>query len=172
MTATQQLAGMMAEFLPEIATSAKKILAVLRPMFKGADELVYDYPVGLVNAFSPTGHGKDGIASIVLYPRWINLFLSGGPKLPDPTKRLRGAGSVVRHIVLENGVATLREKDVQALIKGAIKMATIGLDPKRAGRLVIKVISPKKRPRRPVEKPASSRKSASAARSRPRRART
>ncbi|HEY4175981.1 MAG TPA: hypothetical protein VGM90_04090 [Kofleriaceae bacterium] len=169
--AKKLLAGMMAEYLPAIATSAKKILAVLRPMFKGADEMVYDYPVGLVIAFSPTGRGKDGIASIVLYPKWINLFLLNGPTLPDPTKRLQGAGTAVRHITLDDGIATLREKDVQALIKSAIKASEFGLDAKRKGQLVIQVISPNKRPRRPVEK-ASSRKPASVARSPRRRGRT
>ncbi|HEY4059422.1 MAG TPA: hypothetical protein VGM39_22545 [Kofleriaceae bacterium] len=170
--AKKLLAGMMAELLPAIAKSAAQVLGVLRPMFKGTDEMVYDYPVGLVIAFSPTGRGKDGIASIVLYPQWINLFLLNGPALPDPTKRLHGAGSSVRHITLENGVDTLREKDVQTLIKSAIKTSQFGIDPKRRGQLVIQVISPNKRPRRPPEKKPSSRRSASAARSPARRKRT
>lgn len=152
MTPLQQLATFIAAYDPAIAKSAKQCIAAMRPLFKGADELIYDYPNGVVVAFSPNGQGKDAIASIALYPRWVTLFLVGGSKLADPTKRLAKSGKTFKHVVLENGVATLREKDIQALIKSAIRISPIALDPKRKGVRAIKGIAAKKRPRRPAPK--------------------
>ena len=70
-------------------------------------------------------------------------------KLPDPTGRLQGSGTRVRHIVLDH-VAILDEPDVRKLISLALARAKVPLDPKRRQSIVIKSIAAKQRPRRPA----------------------
>jgi hypothetical protein len=78
----------------------------------------------------------------------VSLFFLQGAKLPDPTRRLRGSGTVVRHIVLEE-LAILDEPDVRSLIAMALARAKVPLDPKQRRRLIIKSIWAKQRARRP-----------------------
>jgi len=121
-------------------------------MFPKGFELVYDNYNALAIALSPTESVKDIVLSIAVYPRWVSLFLMGGPKLPDPEKRLRGSGTTVRHIVLD-GAATLDEPAVRALIAAAVKRARAPFTRTAKRRVVIKSVSPEQRPRRPATKP-------------------
>ena len=56
----------------------------------GAIELVGDRYTGLVIGFSPTERPADATLSIVLYPRWVNLFFLKGASLSDPKHLLEG----------------------------------------------------------------------------------
>jgi hypothetical protein len=148
MTPRQQLDEFIDRFTPEVAALARKALARMRKLTRGALELVYDNYNALAIGFSPTERAGDGIFSIALFPPHASLFFLQGAKLPDPTKRLRGSGSVVRHIVLED-MALFDAPDVLTLIDLALARAKVALDPKQPRRLIIKSISPKQRPRRP-----------------------
>jgi hypothetical protein len=77
------------------------------------------------------------------------LFFLQGAGLPDPKRVLKGGGKVVRHIVLASA-ADLDQPAVQALMATALKRAGPGLNPGAPGRLVIRSISAKQRPRRPA----------------------
>src|ERR1051325_5444510 len=96
----KQLAGFIARYTPEIAVLAQAILAKMRARLPGAVELVYDNYNALVIGFGPTERASEAIFSIVLYPRWVSLFFLEGASLPDPQKRLKGSGKVVRYIVI------------------------------------------------------------------------
>jgi hypothetical protein len=72
-----------------------------------------------------------------------------GAKLPDPEGLLQGAGSRVRHIRLESE-KTLDRADVKAMMLTAEKMAKVPFDKETKYKLVIKSVSAKQRPRRPV----------------------
>lgn len=148
MSPREQLDEFMDRFTPEVAKLARKALARMRKLTPGALELVYDNYNALAIGFSPTERAGDGIFSIALFPPHPSLFFLQGAKLPDPTKRLRGSGSVVRHIVLED-VSLFDEPDVRTLIDVALTRAKVPLDPMQARRLIIKSISAKQRPRRP-----------------------
>jgi hypothetical protein len=89
------------------------------------------------------------VFSIALYPRWVSLFFMHGPKLADPKKRLKGGGTLVRHIVLD-GPDTLDDPAVKALMAQAMARADPPIDPTQKRRLVIKSVSAKQRPRRPA----------------------
>lgn len=145
----RQLDGFIAKFEPVIAAQAKKVLAAMRKRLPGALELVYDNYNALAVGFAPTERASDVIFSIAVYPKWVSLFLFGGPKLKDPKKLLKGTGNTVRHIVLKDGVGTLDEPDVKVLMDQCLKLADPPLDPKQKYRLIIKSISAKQRPRRP-----------------------
>ena len=83
------------------------------------------------------------------FTRWVSLFFFRGADLPDPQKLLKGSGKVARHIVLKSA-ADLDKPAVRALMKHALERAAKPLDSAARGRIVIKSISAKQRPRRPA----------------------
>jgi hypothetical protein len=147
-TPKEQLDAFIDRFTPEVASMARRALAKMRKLTPGSLELVYDNYNALAIGFSPTERAGDGIFSIALFPPHVSLFFLQGAKLPDPTKRLRGSGNVVRHIVLQD-MNVFEEGDVRTLILLALARSKVALDPKQKRRLIIKAISAKQRPRRP-----------------------
>ena len=147
-TPKEQLDAFIDRFTPEVAKMARRALGKMRKLTPGSLELVYDNYNALAIGFSPTEKAGDGIFSIALFPPHASLFFLQGAKLPDPTKRLRGSGNVVRHIVLED-IAIFEEPDVRRLIDVALAKAKVPLDAGQKRRLIIKSIAGKQRPRRP-----------------------
>ena len=146
MTPERQLAGFLAKYTPDIARRTRQILGVMRNRLPGALELVYDNYNALAIGFGSSERASDVRFSIVAYPRWVTLFLFQAARIPDPTKRLRGKGSMARHIVLDDA-SVLDAPDVRALMQHML--AARPLDPRQKHRIVIKSISKKQRPRRP-----------------------
>jgi len=144
----EQLAGFIAKYTPEIGALARAALTKMRARLPGAIELVYDNYNALAIGFSPTERTSDVIFSIALYPRWVSLFFFSGVDLPDPEKLLKGSGKVTRHIVLKDA-ADLDKSAIKALMKHALERAAKPMDKKSPGRIIIKSISAKQRPRRP-----------------------
>ena len=151
MTPEAQLAAFLDKYSPEIRTLAKAARRKMRTMLPGAIELVYDNYNALVVGYGPTERASDAVFSIVMYPGWVTLFFLDGKGLPDPAKLLKGDGKQVRHVVLD-GVATLDMPEVRNLMNAALERSETPIDPKQRRRLVIKSISAKQRPRRPVLK--------------------
>jgi hypothetical protein len=120
----------------------------MRTRLPGAIELVYDNYNALAIGFGPSERASEVIFSIALYPRWITLFFLQGVGLPDPAKLLKGSGSKVRHIVLEDA-ETIDRPEVRKLMLVALERTKIPLDATQARRLIIKSVSAKQRPRRP-----------------------
>ena len=121
----------------------------MRQRLPTAIQMVYDNYNFLVIGFSPTERPSEAIFSIALFARGVSLcFLQAGPTLPDLEKLLKGSGKKVRHVRLETA-AVLDRPAVKALMSEAIKRAAVPFDPKATGRLIIKLVSAKQRPRRP-----------------------
>jgi len=136
-------------FQPAIAEQARAAIAFLRQRYEHAHLLAYDNYNALAIGFA-SGEKQSTIAfSVTLYPRWVSLFFSRGTELSDPNAILVGQGSRIRHVVLKDGV-THDDPAVLALIDEAISILEPPLNPGEPGRLIIKSISPKKRPRRPA----------------------
>jgi len=148
-TPEEQLAGFIAKYAPEIGVLAQAALAKMRARLPGAIELVYDNYNALAIGFSQTERTSDVIFSIALFPRWVSLFFFRGADLPDPQKLLKGSGKVARHIVLESA-EDLDRPAIRALMKRALERAVKPIDGAAPGRIVIKSISAKQRPRRPA----------------------
>lgn len=145
-----QLAGFISKYSPEVAREGRSALAKLRRLAPGAVELVYDNFNWLVVGFCPSERASYAVLSLVFTPRWITLcFLQNGPKLPDPDGLLRGSGKRVRNIRLESA-KDLDKPAVRSLINEALARASVPIDEGGRGRLVIRSISAKQRPRRPV----------------------
>jgi len=120
----------------------------MRTEFPNAIQMVYDNYNFLVIGFSPTERPSEAIFSIAMSPRRVSLcFLQAGPKLSDPEKLLRGSGKLVRHLRLDNA-AVLDHPPVKALMTQAIQLAAVPFNAATSGRLLIKSVSAKQRPRR------------------------
>ncbi|MES1198755.1 MAG: hypothetical protein ABUS48_02100 [Pseudomonadota bacterium] len=144
----KQLDGFIDKFSPEVARQTRAALKKMRVRLPGATQLVYDNYNALAIGFGPSETTSEAVFSIAVYPRWVSLFFLDGAKLKDPKKRLKGAGNVVRHVVLAD-IALLDDPDIVALMDQALKRAGVTLGGPARGKLVIKSISPKQRPRRP-----------------------
>lgn len=143
-----QLDGFLSKYTPEIRAVAEQARAKMRARFPNAIEMVYDNYNALVIGYSPTERVSEAIFSIALYPRWVMLFFLDGVGLPDPENLLRGGGKIVRGIRFEDA-SILDKPAVRTLMKHALKRLDSPFDKKTPGRLVIKSISAKQRPRRP-----------------------
>jgi hypothetical protein len=146
LSAQRQLDEFLSRYTPEIRALAEAALAKMRARLPGAVQIVYDNYNALVVGFGPSERASEAAFSIVLYPKTVRFFFLRGVDLPDPKKLLEGEGSVVRSIVLESA-DDLETPPVRALMKAALKAQPI--DPAGKGRLVIRSISKKQRPRRP-----------------------
>jgi hypothetical protein len=145
----KSLDAFLAKYDPAIAKVGRQALTVMRKLLPGAIELIYDNYNALAIGFAPTQSARDAVMSIALFPRWVTLFFLNGRPLTDPTRRLKGSGNRVRHVVLQNGAATLTEPAVLDLIRQAVAQADPPLPQFGRGKRVIKSISAKQRPRRP-----------------------
>jgi hypothetical protein len=147
--ARAQLAGFIRKYSPALAREGRAALARMRRLVPGAVQMVYDNYNGLVVGFGATDRASDAVVSILMLPDHVTLcFIDDAPSLPDPQRLLKGSGNVVRHIRL----ASARDLDkpaVRALIREAVKRSDVRFDPRQRGKLVIKSISAKQRPRRP-----------------------
>jgi hypothetical protein len=144
----RQLDTFLDRYSPPLAALARACLKKMRARLPGAVQLVYDNYNALVIGFGPSERASEAIFSIALYPRWVTLFFLRGAGLPDPRHLLKGSGKVVRHIVLASA-ADLDLPPIQDLMAKALQRAEAGIDPGATGRLVIRSISAKQRPRRP-----------------------
>lgn len=134
-------------FTPDVAAIARAALAMVTARLPGATLLVYDNYNALAIAFGPSDRARQAVGSVALYPRWVNLFLSNGPVLPDPHRLMAGEGGTVRHIRLSADLVA--DPRVFALLDAAAASVAVPIDPAGAGRLIVKAISARQRPRRP-----------------------
>jgi hypothetical protein len=152
-TAQAQLDGFIAKYSPDVAKLGRAAIARMRKLLPAAQVLVYDNYNALAVGFGPDGRASSAVFSIVLYPRWVRLFLLKGAGLPDPHQRLSGSGKVVRHVVLTD-LEVLDDPQIRALMQQALARAGVSLQAGKRGAIVIKSISARQRPRRPGQKSA------------------
>ncbi|HYT76405.1 MAG TPA: DUF1801 domain-containing protein [Vicinamibacterales bacterium] len=149
-TAARQLAAFMAKYTPSIAKEGRAALARMRKLVPGAVEMVYDNWNGLVVGFGPTERASEAVVSILMLPNHVTLcFIQDAPALPDPHRLLKGSGNVVRHLRL-GSARDLEKPAVRDLVKAAVARSDVPFAPRRRRKLVIKSISKKQRPRRPI----------------------
>ena len=148
-TPAAQLAGFIAKYTPAMAREGRAALRRMRQLVPGAVQMVYDNWNGLVVGFGPNDRASDAVVSILMVPDHVTLcFIQDGPSLPDPARLLQGSGTMVRHVKLASA-ADLDKPAIRALIKAAVTRSEVPFTRGARGRLVIKSISPKQRPRRP-----------------------
>ena len=147
--AARQLEQALDAFDPAIAEQARAALAFFRARYPAANRLAYDNYNALAIGFA-SGEKQSTIAfSVTLYPRWVSLFFARGVELADAHAMLVGDGTRIRSVVLKDGL-THEDPRVLELVDEAMNILEPPLNPEEEGQLIMKSISPKKRPRRPT----------------------
>lgn len=149
LTPARQLALWMRDYTPAVRKTAQAALTKLRVLVPGATEMVYDTYNALVIGFAPGDRPSEAVLSIGLYPKWVNVYFLDGAVLDDPQKILKGSGSRVRTLRLDDGAAVLDAPVVKALVTAAVENADAPFDRRRARRLIVKALATRRRPRRP-----------------------
>jgi Domain of unknown function (DU1801) len=119
----------------------------LRRRLPAATELVYDNYNFFVIGYCSTARPSDCVVSIAAGANGVSLSFSRGATLPDPQKVLLGKGTQNRFIRLESA-ATLVRAEVETLIAAAVSQARTPLPATGRGKLIIRSVSGKQRPRR------------------------
>ncbi|MDB5465421.1 MAG: hypothetical protein JWQ46_183, partial [Phenylobacterium sp.] len=122
MDAEAQLEGFIAKYSDAVAAQIRAARGWMRERLPGATELVYDNYNALAIGYGADDRAGGIVFSIAAYPRWVSLFFARGVALDDPTGRLKGNGSQVRHIVLTD-LAVLDDPEVRALMDQALERA-------------------------------------------------
>jgi hypothetical protein len=145
--AKRQLGRYIAKFEPRLQRVIRSVRAALRHRFPTAHELVYDNYNFFVIGFCTTERPSDCLVSIAAAANGVGLCFTHGAGLPDPNKVLTGSGKQTRFLRLESA-ATLQRPEVDALLDLAAARARTPLPATGRGRLVIRSVSAKQRPRR------------------------
>ena len=147
MTAEAQLKAFVAKFDPKDQRLIRAVRRALRKRLPAAHELVYDNYNFFVIGYSPTERPSDAIVSIAARANSVGLCFLHGAALPDPKKVLLGSGNQTRFIRLESA-NVLARPEVEALVAVAIARAKTPLPATGRGKLIIRSVSAKQRPRR------------------------
>ena len=145
--AERQLKGFIAKFEPRNQTLIRAVRRALRRRLPSAIELVYDNYNFFVIGYGPNERPSDAILSIAAGASGIGLCFIRGATLPDPSKVLLGSGKQTRFVRLPSA-ATLAEPAVIKLIAAAVAQSRVPLPARGRGRLIIRSVSAKQRPRR------------------------
>jgi Domain of unknown function (DU1801) len=145
--AERQLKEFIAKFEPRHQSLIRAVRKSLRKRFPTAYELAYDNYNFFVIGYCSTERPSDAIVSMAAGANGVGLCFIHGANLPDPHKLLLGSGNQTRFIRLES-VDVLARPEVESLIAAAIARAKTSLPGRGRGRLIIRSVSAKQRPRR------------------------
>jgi hypothetical protein len=143
----KQLKGFIEKFEPRHQTLIRAVRKALRKRFPTANELVYDNYNFFVIGYAPTERPSDAFISIAAAANGVGLCFIRGASLPDPKKVLIGAGKQTRFLRLPS-VSVLKRPEVEKLLQIAATEGKAALPASGKGKLIIRSISKKQRPRR------------------------
>lgn len=142
-----QLESFIAKFDPENQTVIRAVRKALRKRLPAANELAYDNYNFFALGYSSTERPSDCIVSIAAAANGVGLSFYYGATLPDPHKILQGSGNQNRFVRLPSA-DVLKQPAVAELIDAAVAQATPPLPTSGKGKLIIRSISAKQKPRR------------------------
>ncbi len=149
--AEKQLASFIEKFDPDDRQRIRSVRAAMRKRFPTANELVWDNYNFFVIGYSPTERPSDSVLSIAARANGIGLCFMHGAELPDPEKVLLGSGKQTRFIRL-GSASVLERPEVEMLLSAAVARAKVPFAATDGGKLVIRSVSKKQRPRRRPQK--------------------
>ena len=149
--AEKQLAGFIAKFEPRLQKMITAARAAMRKRLPTANEMVYDNYNFFVIGYGPSERPSEAILSIAADANGLGLAFLHGAELPDPRSLLQGSGKQNRFLRLEN-VEKLKEEGVEALIGAAVENSKVLFAKSGHGKLIIRSVSAKQRPRRKASK--------------------
>lgn len=151
LSSEQQLKRFIAKFAPQYQALIRAARRALRQRLPTAHELVYDNYNFFVIGYSPTERPSDAILSIAAAANGVGLCFIHGASLPDPKKLLIGSGKQTRFVRLPSA-DLLASPEFEALITCAFERAKTPLPATGRGKLIIRSVSAKQRPRRHARK--------------------
>ena len=143
----EQLRSFIEKFAPPHQAIIHAARKKLRKRFPTATELVYDNYNFFVIGFGPNERPSDCIVTIAAAANGVGLCFVRGASLPDPEKVLLGSGKQTRFVRLPSA-NILEQPAVRALLSVATDRAKTPLPGSGRGKLVIRSVSAKQRPRR------------------------
>jgi hypothetical protein len=149
--AEKQLRTFIAKFDPKAQVLIRGVRRALRKRLPAANELVWDNYNFFVIGYSATERPSDSSVVLAAAANGVGLSFYRGASLPDPHGILLGSGAQNRFIRLESA-RTLARPEVEALIAAAVAQAGAPLPASGRGRLIIRSVSAKQRPRRKTAK--------------------
>ena len=145
--AEKQLKAFIGKFDAKDQQRLRAVRAAIRKRLPTAKELVWDSYNFLLIGYSPTERPSDSIVSIAARADGVGLCFIRGAALPDPAKLLLGSGNQTRFIRLESA-AVLARPEVESLLAAAIARARTPFPATGRGKLLIRSVSARQRPRR------------------------
>ena len=142
-----QLKSFIAKFEPKHQALIRALRKGLRGRFPAANELVWDNYNFFVIGYSPTERPSDSFVSIAAAANGVGLAFYYGAKLPDPHKLLQGSGTQNRFLRLDSA-DILDRPEIAELLAAAVAYGKQPLAKSGRGKLFIRSISAKQRPRR------------------------
>ena len=143
----KRLKGFIAKFDPKHQSLIRTLRKALRKRMPTANELVWDNYNFFVIGYSSSERPSDAIVSIAAAANGVGLAFYRGATLPDPHHILLGSGTQNRFIRLASP-DMLARPEVEELIVAAIAQGTRPLPASGRGKLIIRSISAKQKPRR------------------------
>jgi hypothetical protein len=145
-TLEEQLRSFIEKFEPRHQAIIHAARKALRKRFPTATELVYDNYNFFVIGFGPNERPSDCFVTIAA-ANGVGLCFVRGANLPDPDKVLLGAGKQTRFVRVPSA-EVLERPAVKKLLAIAAERAQTPLPASGHGKLVIRSVSAKQRPRR------------------------
>lgn len=142
-----QLKNFIDKFSPIHQKLIRAVRKALRRRFPTAHELAYDNYNFFVIGYGPTERPSDCIISMAAGANGIGLCFIQGASLPDPKKILLGSGKQTRFIRVPSE-DVLKKPEVEALISAAFSQSKVPMSATGRGKLIIRSVSAKQRPRR------------------------
>ena len=130
------------------AALIRRLRAALGARLAGCAELIYDNYNFFVIGYSPTERPSDYIVSIAASASGAGLSFNRGAELHDPDCILKGSGKVNRFIRLPSA-NVLDRPEVDTMIERACDLSKVPKPWLCGGKLIIRSVSAKQRPRRP-----------------------
>jgi hypothetical protein len=146
-SAEKRLERFIAKFEPELQARIRSVRRALRRRLPTANELVWDNYNFFVIGYSATERPSDSVVALAAAANGVGLSFYRGSTLPDPHGILLGSGVQNRFVRLESA-KTLARPEVEALIAAAVAQMRVPLAPEGRGRLIIRSVSAKQRPRK------------------------
>jgi len=143
----KQLKSFIDKFTPVNRALIRAVRKALRHRLPTAHELVYDNYNFFVIGYGSTERPSDCIVSLAAAANGVGLCFIHGASLPDPKGVLLGSGKQTRFLRLDSA-ERLGRPEVEALLTAAVARARTPLPADGRGKLVIRSVSAKQRPRR------------------------
>lgn len=135
--ADAELSRLVERFAPAHQRLISALRRSLRKRMPTTCEIVYEYRDCFVISYSPNDHGYEGIFAIRGSENGVKFYFNRGKELPDPSKLLKGSGTMARSIDVESA-SVLARPDVASLIDAALALNTIPFAETGRGSVVVR----------------------------------